>query len=75
MTAIGFYIWGHMKSLVFETPVNTEELVTQSIVMFDDILERPQLCRMKNSVVDYIPLYTTCISIMVVVTLNYYFEA
>lgn len=46
MTPIDFCIWGHIKSLVYETPVNTdEELVARIILAFDDIRERPQLFR------------------------------
>lgn len=44
MTPLDFCIWGHIKSLLYATPVNTEEeLVARIILAFDDIRERPQL--------------------------------
>lgn len=44
MTPLDFFVWGHVKSLVYETPVNNvEELVARIILAFDDIREHPAM--------------------------------
>lgn len=44
VTTVDFCIGSHVKSLVYKTPVNTDEKVVARIVLaFDDIRERRQL--------------------------------
>ena len=42
LTPIDFYLWGHMKSLINETPVESEEHLDARIAAADgDIARRP----------------------------------
>lgn len=46
MTPADFCVWGHIKTIVYETPVDTvEELVARIILAFDDLRDRPQIFR------------------------------
>lgn len=51
LTPLDFYLWGHMKTLVYETPIETEmELVGRIAVAAGDIAEdRRMLSRWQGS--------------------------
>lgn len=44
LTPLDFFLWGHMKSLVYETPVETEEdLIARIAVAAGDISDNPRM--------------------------------
>lgn len=46
LTPLDFCIWGHVKDLVYETPVeNQEELVARIILAFDDLKAKPGISK------------------------------
>ncbi|KAJ4439433.1 hypothetical protein ANN_07557 [Periplaneta americana] len=46
MNPVDSCVWGHSKSIVYETPMDTtEELVARIILSFDDLRNRPQIFR------------------------------
>ena len=53
LTPLDFFLWGHMKSVIFETPVNTqEELAARIVATAAEIREhRDRLLRVHQSVV------------------------
>lgn len=51
LTSLDFFLWGHLKSLVYETPVeNHQDLVARIVVAADKIKENPaMLARVRES--------------------------
>ena len=60
--SLDFFLWGHMKSLIYETPVNSrEDLVARIVAAAGEVQDKPDMLeRVLHSIYRR---YNTCVQV------------
>ncbi len=62
LTSLDFFLWGHLKSLVYETPVESQEdLVARIVAAAGSIRDDPDM--LNNVSASFIRRYNACVRV------------